>query len=106
LEVTKISIPQQRSASQCRGFSVYKGEGVQSPSRAVRGKQAKKRREWRYKPRNPSRLYCTMSAANSEATSDITVIIVFSEGPAVSLNGSPTVSPITAALCASEPFPP
>ena len=29
-----------------------------------------------------------------------------SEGPAVSLSGSPTVSPVTAALCASEPLPP
>jgi len=28
------------------------------------------------------------------------------EGPEVSLNGSPTVSPITAALWASEPLPP
>src|ERR1044071_3032484 len=27
-------------------------------------------------------------------------------GPAVSLNGSPTVSPTTAALCVSDPFPP
>ena len=27
-------------------------------------------------------------------------------GPAVSLNGSPRVSPTTAALCASDPFPP
>ena len=27
-------------------------------------------------------------------------------GPAVSLYGSPTVSPVTAALCASEPLPP
>ena len=27
-------------------------------------------------------------------------------GPAVSLYGSPTVSPVTAALWASEPFPP
>ena len=26
------------------------------------------------------------------------------EGPEVSLNGSPTVSPVTAALCASEPL--
>jgi hypothetical protein len=48
----------------------------------------------------PSRLYCTINAANNEATSDITVIIVFNEGPAVSLNGSPTVSPTTAALWA------
>ena len=28
------------------------------------------------------------------------------EGPEVSLKGSPTVSPTTAALCVSEPFPP
>ena len=44
--------------------------------------------------------------AKSEDTSDITVMSVFREGPAVSLNGSPTVSPTTAALCASEPGPP
>src|SRR3989442_9301185 len=43
----------------------------------------------------------------------ITSVIVLSSlistcrlGPAVSLNGSPTVSPTTAALCASEPLPP
>ena len=29
----------------------------------------------------------------------------WSDGPAVSLNGSPTVSPTTAAACASEPLP-
>ena len=28
------------------------------------------------------------------------------EGPIVSLKGSPTVSPVTAALCPSEPLPP
>lgn len=53
-----------------------------------------------------SRANIRIMGANTEATSDITVIIVFSEGPAVSLKGSPTVSPITAALWASEPFPP
>ena len=31
---------------------------------------------------------------------------MFSEGPAVSLNGSPTVSPTTAALWTSPPLPP
>jgi hypothetical protein len=31
---------------------------------------------------------------------------MFMDGPAVSLNGSPTVSPTTAALWASEPLPP
>src|SRR3546814_16958618 len=30
----------------------------------------------------------------------------FTAGPAVYLYGSPTVSPVTAALCASEPLPP
>jgi hypothetical protein len=36
----------------------------------------------------------------------ISLIRMFREGPEVSLSGSPTVSPITAALCASEPLPP
>jgi hypothetical protein len=31
---------------------------------------------------------------------------MLSDGPAVSLKGSPTVSPTTAALCGSDPFPP
>ena len=31
---------------------------------------------------------------------------MFIEGPEVSLSGSPTVSPTTAALCTSEPLPP
>jgi len=29
---------------------------------------------------------------------------MFNEGPEVSFNGSPTVSPITAALCSEDPF--
>ena len=36
----------------------------------------------------------------------MTLISGLRAGPAVSLNGSPTVSPITAALCASDPLPP
>ena len=36
----------------------------------------------------------------------VVLIIGLTAGPAVSLYGSPTVSPVTAALCASEPFPP
>ncbi len=36
----------------------------------------------------------------------ISLIRIFKDGPAVSLNGSPTVSPVTAALWVSEPFPP
>ena len=47
-----------------------------------------------------------MSGPNRLALRHMTVMRVFSDGPAVSLNGSPTVSPTTAALWASEPFPP
>ena len=39
-----------------------------------------------------------------EDTSETTVIWVLMEGPAVSLKGSPTVSPMTADLWASPPF--
>ena len=34
----------------------------------------------------------------------MSLIKIFKEGPLVSFNGSPTVSPITAALCSSLPF--
>ena len=46
------------------------------------------------------------SVESKEAIRDTTVICVLIEGPAVSLNGSPTVSPTTADLWASEPLPP
>ncbi len=36
----------------------------------------------------------------------MTLISGLSAGPAVSLSGSPTVSPTMLALCASEPLPP
>ena len=36
----------------------------------------------------------------------ITLIKIFIDGPEVSLNGSPTVSPTTVAACASVPLPP
>lgn len=36
--------------------------------------------------------------ANTSETIDISLIRMFSEGPEVSLKGSPTVSPVTAAL--------
>src|ERR687894_110590 len=42
----------------------------------------------------------------SSDTRFITLMSGLSAGPAVSLNGSPTVSPITAAMWASEPLPP
>ena len=36
----------------------------------------------------------------------MSLIKILRDGPEVSLQGSPTVSPITVALCASDPFPP
>src|SRR5271169_4656100 len=43
-------------------------------------------------------------ASSSRATMLVILIAGLTAGPAVSLYGSPTVSPVTAALCASEPF--
>ena len=51
-------------------------------------------------------LYFTMLVATSSETRFITLISGLIAGPAVSLNGSPTVSPMTVAACASEPLPP
>jgi hypothetical protein len=45
-----------------------------------------------------------MSGAISSETTLITLMRIAMPGPDVSLKGSPTVSPTTAALCASEPF--
>src|SRR5450830_303509 len=46
------------------------------------------------------------SGTSSSATMLMILIKGLTAGPAVSLYGSPTVSPVTAALCASEPLPP
>lgn len=46
------------------------------------------------------------TGANTSDTTAISFSRMFSEGPDVSLNGSPTTSPSTAALCASDPLPP
>ncbi len=46
------------------------------------------------------------TGANTRDTMAISFSRMFSDGPEVSLNGSPTMSPSTAALCASVPFPP
>ena len=45
-----------------------------------------------------------MSGAISSETTAITLMRIETPGPDVSLNGSPTVSPTTAALWASEPL--
>ncbi len=57
--------------------------------------------------RNATSVACvTTSGAINSATRFMTLISGLRAGPAVSLNGSPTVSPMTAALCASLPLPP
>ena len=42
--------------------------------------------------------YIVKNGASTNATTAINLIKIFSEGPEVSLNGSPTVSPTTVAL--------
>ena len=51
-------------------------------------------------------LYLTTLVAISSETRFMTLSSGLMAGPAVSLNGSPTVSPTTVAACASEPLPP
>ncbi len=50
--------------------------------------------------------YFTTVGAMSRATRFITLSSGLSAGPAVSLNGSPTVSPMIVASWAGEPLPP
>lgn len=54
---------------------------------------------------NPSPRVAKKGAKTRDSTA-ISLIKIFNEGPEVSFKGSPTVSPITAALCGSVPFPP
>src|ERR1700716_321427 len=49
---------------------------------------------------------CARIASSKSATMLVILIIGLTAGPAVSLWGSPPVSPVTPALCASEPLPP
>ena len=42
--------------------------------------------------------------ANTNENIALNLTRIFNAGPEVSFNGSPTVSPITAALCSSLPF--
>lgn len=44
--------------------------------------------------------------ANTRDSTAISLMRMFSDGPEVSLRGSPMVSPMTAALCGSDPFGP
>src|SRR6185295_13137427 len=83
--------------------------------RANRRRSLTSRRSQRKKPRSCDRGFspwdlisaqCASTASSSRATMLVILIIGFTAGPAVSLYGSPTVSPVTAALWASEPLPP
>src|SRR5512143_3520173 len=51
-------------------------------------------------------VHAPISGTIISATMLMILISGFTAGPAVSLYGSPTVSPVTAALCASDPLPP
>ena len=48
----------------------------------------------------------TVKPAMTMLTIDMSLIRILRDGPEVSLNGSPTVSPTTVALWQSEPLPP
>ena len=79
---------------------VWRFEKAMAPSSTTRATPAMAKRA-------PS-LSCRLMMAGriSSDTRFITLMSGLSAGPAVSLNGSPTVSPMTAALWASEPLPP
>ena len=53
-------------------------------------------------------IYIILPSSGTSSSATILMILIsgLMAGPAVSLYGSPTVSPVTAALCASEPLPP
>jgi hypothetical protein len=57
-------------------------------------------------PQAPGATGNQSSGTSNSATMLMILISGLMAGPAVSLYGSPTVSPVTAALCASEPLPP
>ena len=52
------------------------------------------------------RPYAANVVPNTTATIDMSLMRMLSDGPDVSLKGSPTVSPTTAAACSFEPLPP
>ena len=50
--------------------------------------------------------WAAKKGAKTRDSTAMSLMRMLSDGPEVSLRGSPTVSPITAALCASEPLGP
>ena len=55
---------------------------------------------------SPEGVWAWKKGAKTRDSTAISLMRMFSDGPEVSFSGSPTVSPMTAALCASEPLPP
>src|SRR5207249_1228210 len=72
------------------------------------GDKAEKKKGGRDRPSQKRRYrrHQTIKGTISSATMLMILMSGLTAGPAVSLWGSPTVSPVTAALCASEPLPP
>jgi len=60
----------------------------------------------RYSYRTNKPPYWTKNGTNTRERMAESLIRILSDGPEVSLSGSPTVSPTTAALCVSVPLPP
>jgi hypothetical protein len=67
----------------------------QTLKKIKKGKKGKKRGNYRIN-----------RGANTTATIVMSLMRMLIAGPAVSLKGSPTVSPVTPAMWAPEPFPP
>ena len=55
---------------------------------------------------SPLGVWAWKKGANTRDSTAMSLMRMLREGPEVSLSGSPTVSPMTAALWASDPLPP
>ena len=91
---------------QARSYKVsYSCHGVTDPQKN-RGSRMRAPAGWSALSRRRRRVEAYSSGTSSSATILMILISGLMAGPAVSLYGSPTVSPVTAALCVSEPLPP
>src|ERR671914_2310171 len=88
------------------------GSGNEVPARLERERERRHTGRVDHLGRQAGRAYVQLTQGQTKngminsATMFATLIIGLIAGPAVSLNGSPTVSPVTDAACASEPLPP
>ena len=79
--------------------------GLATARRPRRRRRCRAGRRGRGPSSSPSWRRPGSAAMASRLTMFMTLISGLRAGPAVSLSGSPTVSPVTAALCFSEPLP-